>query len=226
MDNKWLVLGGWAINPDILRPILGNKSTYLDVNEYIPDVIDNDSIAKNWADIITEKIFPFFAKDFIGVVGWSMGAIIACAISQRLNAKKMVLVSATPSFCRRDGFKFGQRSQALRSMRDELLKSPDIVLKNFCKRCEFPSDMSVPFTKYLQNLSAGLFFLEHCNLLDELKFIKIPALVVHGKDDAIIPLAAGKSVADLINGRFSSFSGGHAFFLHQQTGFLSEISSF
>jgi len=226
MPDKWLVLGGWCLTPNILKSVFGETSVYIDINELVPEVVCHASIAENWQDIFVARLFPLCACDIQGIAGWSTGAIIASTLARKLNQKKMVLLSATASFCRRDGFKFGQRQQTVHAMREGLQVSSNTVLEDFIRRCEIPQDANVMFTKNTEVLDAGLCFLEQCNVIDDIKKNDVPTMVFHGNRDVIVPVNAGKYTSDLLKARFFELPGGHAFFMQHCAAIASMLSSF
>jgi pimeloyl-ACP methyl ester carboxylesterase len=213
MDDRWVVFGGWAFGPDLLKPVFGDGNDYVDVNEFMPLVVENNGLRTDWVDIIIRENEKYLYRENVCLAGWSTGAIIACGLAMRVPVKNLVLLSATPSFCRRDGFRFGQRSHVLDAMRQELLKKDNSVINDFAARCGFVPERALPVTAAPQTLRDGLSFLEQVDLLPQLKKLSARAHVYHGDRDVIIPAAAGKALAKSIGAEFSLLPGGHAFFM-------------
>ena len=61
----------------------------------------------------------------------------------------------------------------------------------------------------------GLEFLEKVNLMPHLKKQNFHSIVLHGKDDRVVPFEAGEALAKAIAAEFVPMSGGHSFFLDQ-----------
>jgi pimeloyl-ACP methyl ester carboxylesterase len=61
-------------------------------------------------------------------------------------------------------------------------------------------------------LIKGLMFLETANLLGVVKKTECETLVVHGRDDRVIPYHAGEALAGMMGAECKLLDGGHAFF--------------
>jgi hypothetical protein len=212
MSNNWLVFGGWSLSPDILSPIFGNNSTYIDVNSLFGDIIIKETLKENWNEIIFDKIKQVIPRQDINIAGWSTGAFFAYALTGSVKPQKMALLSASPSFCKRDGFMFGQDRSVIRVMRRQLRRNRISVLENFQQQCGSNNYNAVSDKYSVDELDQGLQFLEHV-FLSPLQKPLCPTLLFHGKEDAIIPWRAGEFFAREIGAAKTILSGGHAFFL-------------
>jgi pimeloyl-ACP methyl ester carboxylesterase len=224
MDKPWLVFGGWAVSPEIIRPVFGKKSIYIDINEIIPLLIDNEELSEQWPVIVQKNIDANLTIDIAGIAGWSTGAIIACALAQNIPVKRLVLLSGTPSFCRREGFRFGWRPAILQSMRKKLGEKDNTVVCEFLNQSGIKENDAGSHRYDEKVLSAGLMFLEKVNLLPHLKKAVPNAVVLHGKEDKIVPYQAGAALAGMIGADFVPCNGGHAFFLDQAGEIIKNIS--
>ena len=135
MQSKWLVFGGWSLPPDILSPVFSNEATYVDVNKLFLDIIAEKRLKDTWVEIISDKTAHLIAKAPVCIAGWSTGAFFAYALSDIVKPQKMILLSASPSFCKRDGFIHGQDSGVIKVMRRQLTRNKLSVLENFQKQC-------------------------------------------------------------------------------------------
>jgi len=217
MHDKWVVFGGWALRPDLLRPVFGENSIYVDINDMMPLLVDNGRLRPDWVDIVRAKtVFSDRQSDY-DLAGWSTGAIVACGLAMTVPVKNLVLLSSTPSFCRREGFAFGQRPGVLDVMRKGLQKPGNNVVGDFGIRSGIAGAALVKVIHEPKSLVDGLHFLEQVNLLPHLKNIasSTRARVYHGDKDLIIPHEAGKVLANRIGAEFSLMPGGHAFFMGQ-----------
>lgn len=239
---NWFVFGGWALKPDILAPVFGTESVFIDANAILPLLIKNNVLFGNWQQRLIETISPNPAllKKPFGIAGWSTGAMLAWAVAEKLKPAAGVFLSATPSFCRRreSGFLFGQRSSVLRSMREQLLTDSEGVVNKFCEQCGILDNRSLRSilrqapcsAKALRNGEQGepgtddrTYNLSIDQLIAGLNFLEqttllpvkkasFPALFLHGKGDSIIPIDAGRYFCKEVAGTFAEFSGPHAFF--------------
>jgi hypothetical protein len=212
MPDKWLVFGGWSLPPHLLSPVFGNEATYIDVNRLFPDIIAKESLLENWKEITFNKIKHLIPNWPVHISGWSTGAFFAYALSGIIKNQRLLLLSASPSFCKRDGFIHGLDSGVLKVMRRQLARDKISVLKNFKKQCGL-DEYNAASEKYsTEELASGLHFLEQINL-QPLHKTPCPTLLFHGKEDAIISCQAGEFLAQEIGAAKTILSGGHTFFL-------------
>jgi hypothetical protein len=212
MPDKWLVFGGWSLPPEILSPVFGDSATYIDLNPMFCDIIINETLKENWNEIIFNKIKQIIPRQDINIAGWSTGAFIAFALSGWVKPQKMALLSASPSFCKRDGFIFGPDRSVVKAMRRQLRRNRISTLENFHEQCGLNNKTGLSDKYSVEELDLGLQFLEHIFLFPLQKPL-CPTLLFHGKEDAIIPWRAGEFFAREIGATKTILSGGHVFFL-------------
>jgi pimeloyl-ACP methyl ester carboxylesterase len=209
-----VVFGGWGTGVDILMPLFGPSAIYVDVNPIMPTLIEQGELQGDWLHRLLAAVRPQIpVGEPLVLAGWSTGAICALALTGLLAPVRLVLLSPTPSFCRRTGWRHGQRPEAVRSMRNALAADPTSVLDEFYRNCGITGRAlpSIP----VGQLESGLCFLEQIALLP-LQRIAGSSIILHGSSDAIVPPAAGRFVAQEIGGRFEEIAGPHAFFDSEQ----------
>lgn len=212
MVDRWLVFGGWGIGPKLLQPLFGASAIYVDVNPLMPSLFDGETLLSHWVSKV-ERTFENELATANAVAGWSTGAIIAGALALRCEPHKLVLLSATPSFCRRENFRSGWKTAVLDAMRQRLQKNKYTVLHDFLVTAGLSPNVFDSVQYDVNSLVAGLRFLEQANLLPVLEKLRCSSLVINGAEDSIVPMAAGKVLADAIGARFAEVKGDHAFFL-------------
>jgi pimeloyl-ACP methyl ester carboxylesterase len=254
---NWLVFGGWAVPPSVLKPVFGADAVYIDVNAIIPSLMNNGTLSDAWQqklfDIVVEE--PILHGAPLGIAGWSTGAMLAWTVAGKLKPAAGVFISATPSFCRRSesGFLSGQRSSVLKSMREKLLIDPDDVVEEFYRQCGIAiqpmpvrsslfdhctstatpvagadSSIKTPDANKgatCEQLLSGLNFLEQSTLLPVAK-AGFPSFFIHGKNDTVIPIAAGRYFCTEAGGTFAECYGPHAFFLENPVELAKTITLF
>jgi pimeloyl-ACP methyl ester carboxylesterase len=222
MDERWIVFGGWAFEPEILKPLFSENSVYIDVNSIMNEIIGIDkTLASDWPQRIADRFSGFF-KDNTYIAGWSSGAMIAYAVSSLVKPDASVLISPTLSFCRRDSYHFGSKPSLLQSMRLSLQSDKIGVLERFASRCgmDFHS-FSTCSQKELEN---GLYFLEYADLRN-VKPPLSPIVILHASNDVIVPPDAGKYLSIHAGAVYKEFDGPHAFFINNYEPARREISS-
>jgi len=216
MLNGWIIFGGWAVPPDILKSVFGENNFYVDTNLLLPLIIDNDSLKDNWQQILVSFIKGIVNSNQIKIAGWSTGAIVGCVLSGMFNCSKSVFLSATPCFCRTDNFKFGWKKEVLDLMINKIMLTNERqkVLIDFYKKAGFDNFEKKIINKYTNDvLVSGLYFLKEFNLFKIFKGTLKNSIVLHGIEDKIIPYQAGIEFAKLIGGEVKLLKGGHNFFL-------------
>ena len=99
----------------------------------------------------------------------------------------------------------------LRAMRKRVMTQPAVVLEDFFEECGIPEPLR-PRDRYTpESLAAGLHFLEQAALFP-LVPASAPTLFLHGNNDTVIPLDAGRYFSQIAGGSFEAFEGPHAFF--------------
>jgi pimeloyl-ACP methyl ester carboxylesterase len=209
--SRTIVFGGWAISPRILEPVFGRDATYVDVNVIMEDIIDRETLLADWADRVISSL-GIDIKDIGMIAGWSAGAMFAFAVGKIVPPKAMVLLSATPHFCRTTDFPFGTRSSTLDKMIDALIADKEKVLTDFLLRSGVTSPLSDIGGYSLSALKKGLLFLKQASLFP-VEPVPVPTLFFHGREDLIIPREAGIYFSGKAGGVYCGEEGGHAFFL-------------
>jgi pimeloyl-ACP methyl ester carboxylesterase len=216
MADRWLVFGGWAVDPRILEPLFGDSSIYVDVNALMPLFLVDGTLNASWLDVVEQQVRVHASGGVVQLAGWSTGAIIACALAARVAVKRLVLLSATPSFCRRKAFGFGWRPGVLRNMREQLYGTGNAVVTDFLDSAGVPETFRQPARLDERVLAAGLSFLEQVNLVRAFSKPACRATVLHGREDFIVPSKAGEVIAEMLGTKCQVLEGGHAFFVEQR----------
>lgn len=226
MTNSIVVIGGWAADPAVLKPIFGSQATYIDINHLMPSIVNDKKLIDDWKQKLKDLLSPYLSTGMI-LAGWSTGAIAAAAIADLVNISKLVLLSATPSFCRRDGFRHGMRPQIVHNMITSITENKDALLKQFYYQCGF-TDISFDYNQYtIEELTCGLQFLMQVDLLPiaPLRDSSCQIHCLHGSDDRIIPSDAGNFLCHQIGGKWHQLIGPHAFFCDNNSETKNIIAS-
>jgi pimeloyl-ACP methyl ester carboxylesterase len=220
-----ILFGGWGFPPEILEPIFGADARYIDVNKLFPFVVDDGRLRNDWNEIVHKAVMSYLTGDELMLAGWSAGSVIALALSPCIKPKRMMLLSPTPSFCRREGFAFGWKPAALQSMRAQLDADCDAAVRRFCGLCDLGASDVPRINASTDQMIAGTVFLEHASALPMEK-AACPMLILHGRKDRIVPSGAGEWLARECGARYKAMEGGHAFFLDNSASVKTEIDAF
>ena len=157
------------------------------------------------------------------LAGWSMGGMVALetAIAFPHLVGRLVLVGATARFCATRNYPHGTPPAALRAMIAGLRRDREETLRRFfamahgaaanengqLRREETPDEAALN----TESLVSGLEYLQAADFRARLGEVVAPTLVIHGRQDEVIPWQAGQVLCDGIpNSRLVVDDGPHA----------------
>jgi len=149
--------------------------------------------------MLAEKTKP------ITLCGWSLGAMLAMLAAHRHPEKvhRLILISATPSFVQRDGWKHGITAKALADFSSAVSLDAAVAIKRFITLFNHNDAQAHSNARELGELDlpsqavldAGLTLLRDMDLRHLAPEIHQPTLLIHGKRDPLMPLAAAEWLA-------------------------------
>jgi pimeloyl-[acyl-carrier protein] methyl ester esterase len=143
------------------------------------------------------------------VLGWSLGGQVAMrwALARPGRVARLVLVATTPSFVTRDGWSQAMAPETLARFGDELCVAYRLTLQRFLTLQVQGSDEGRATLASMRArlfergepapgvVAATLAMLSANDLRSELARISVPALVIGGERDALVPAAATERLA-------------------------------
>lgn len=228
-----VMLHGWGMSSAVFKPFMDRLAPSCRV--LAPDLCGHGNSdggseydLKHFAADIEEWLSLVDVEDF-SLFGWSLGGMVALELANRLEdrVRKLVLVSTTPCFVQKETWENGQPAAQLKILARQFRRNPGATMEGFFKQQfdgeglteqniqtllkDIPGGIPVPCEE------AALGGLETLARADLRKFSppEVPALVMHGAVDTIIPAAAGEYLAGkLTDAQWILFGGrGHAPFL-------------
>ncbi|TLS76916.1 alpha/beta fold hydrolase [Mariprofundus erugo] len=183
-----------------------------------------DVAADAWVDALAAQL-PDAA---CSLVGWSLGGMLAMALAERVPDKvaNLALIATTPRFRVGDGWLYGCDDAVFTAFAEAAASASLKTLNRFfalmlhgdgLSRTAYNELARMAVDREQRTSAAGL--AEGMALLAGLDFRHAlpqqPVLIVHGEQDAIVPVAAGRWLAEQMNSRDAFFphSCGHAPFL-------------
>ncbi|WP_410983727.1 alpha/beta fold hydrolase [Bacillus cereus] len=158
-------------------------------------------------------------KDVI-LIGWSLGALAALQVCDRIQTKGLILIGGTAKFTVDETYECGWQLPFVERMKRSLLKRKEDTLKRFYKSMfvkqeikdseQFESIVAHFQGDSIESLQLGLDYLIEMDMRSQLKQVKMPMLLIHGEQDAICPLSAARYIQENTNGALKVISGaGH-----------------
>jgi pimeloyl-[acyl-carrier protein] methyl ester esterase len=250
-DCKKLFLHGWATDHRVWADILVNfdNAAAIDLPGYgLPARRAWDTPTINPA--VDEVLFAIKttatdeAEAVIGI-GWSLGGqlLLKAAIENPDFFKGIILIATTPSFVKREGFSQAKSPALVRRMIRDIAASQKDTLsgfyglnftdeekktkdaKDFIKLYqERLDDAPFPAEALLNSLESHL----ETDLREKLSCIKTPTLIIHGTQDEVVPIEAGRFLHENIQGSiFKEFAeSGHAPFITKKRDFIECLNKF
>lgn len=158
-----------------------------------------------FVDDIREVLDALELDDLV-LAGHSMGAAISlhyAATQKDDRVKKLLLISpAAPCFVRKDDFPFGVEKAVLDQMINDCLKDRVKLLAKFGDSL-FSKPVSPALARYFHSLVMAaspyatlkcLEALRDTDLRKDMGQVKVPTLIIHGRQDAIAPFALAEAL--------------------------------
>lgn len=137
----------------------------------------------------------------VGVIGWSMGGIVALETAREYPGlfQRLVIISGTARFSAGNDEPSGVNASVLRAMARGLRRTPDNVLAAYYDQVHAPQSgpVAAPRAQDIalldrDELNEGLKYLQQVDVRNGLDKQTVPTLVVHGREDRIVPWQAGE----------------------------------
>lgn len=145
--------------------------------------------------------------------GWSLGGQIALRLVKRISQRieRLLLMATTPKFTLSDDWVHGLPETQVRSLKRNVQRAPEKTFGDFFALQFSPNEVSpqryreiIAFAvragrlPTLATALCGLETLQTVDLREEVKNLGCPTLVVHGSEDPITPVGAGRFLASSI----------------------------
>lgn len=199
-----ILIHGWGCSPSIFNPLMIRLPGYRSLAPDLPGYGASTPASAVDLDALCDDFISWFdGLDLtsLTLLGWSLGGIIAQQLALRLpqRIERLILVATTPCFVATPDWQHGLNDTAVRALARDFKRAPDPTLENFWKmqfHDNVPRPPAVHPTLDLNTAIGGLELLRRIDLRSRVKEITRPTLIVHGRDDQIIPIGAGQFLAE------------------------------
>lgn len=229
-----IMLHGWTMSSLVFSEVAQQLAN--DFRVLIPDLRghgasapgDGYALADFAADL--RQWIAGLGLERCALLGWSLGGQVACELCSLPQGpvERLVLIATTPRFANGDGWEGGLPTVQVKAMGRNIRRAYARTMEEFFhlqfagealprERLRAIAQFAVRPAK-LPASEVALAALETLASADQraqLAQIKVPTLIVHGSSDQIVPVAAGRYLAERIpRSRYVELEGtGHAPFL-------------
>jgi len=202
-----LIISGWAHTARDLEPAAERLAAAFDVTclspadvaAHMPHAGANGTspYAAGLIELLRNQPAPTW------LLGWSMGGLIAleAALANPAKVAGIIFVSSTARFCSDENYPQGIPERDVRAMAAAVRRDPIATLSLFYSEVHAPAEPD-PDTLAtlardatatgLDELTRGLRYLQTTDLRRAARTLQLPAFVIHGTEDRIIPWQAGQ----------------------------------
>ena len=169
------------------------------------------------------------------ILGWSLGGLsaLAQAIQRPTQVRGLILIGTTPLFTQAPDWSWGWSAVRLQALMQQVVAAPEATLAEFLRWVSYPSPSARRQLRALwqqqpppdiADLKRGLQQLALLDLRAQLSAVQCPCLLLHGAQDALVPLAAAHALAQqLPQAQLHVLGQSHAPFLEQPQAALAII---
>lgn len=238
-DAPLVLLHGWGMSPRIWNGLRICLSPRIVATPALPGHEGSPSpghALQDWSEAVLAALPPRCV-----LAGWSLGAMIALDLAARhpKRIEKLVLFGATPRFVAAPDWPHGLDADTVRGFTEGFAHDADATRRRFLalqalgeaqRRGVMHSLGHAVATADEANeaaLADGLRVLATADLREAMPRIAVPALLIHGRDDALMPVGAASWLAGTLpDARLEILDGaGHAPMVSQPelcAGFIEE----
>lgn len=210
--KQLVLLHGWGVRPVVFDPLCAALAHDYDVcAPALPGYDGAASSAPYDLDALADRIAAA-AADRCFVAGWSLGGQVALTWAERAphQVERIALIATTPCFVQRETWDCAMAPAVLQEFSSALEVDVSRTLARFSLLQAKGDSQSKAVVTALRRalaseatadagaLNAGLRILLHADLRTHLERIEQEALVIHGENDSLIPLAAAESLASVL----------------------------
>ncbi|MGC3965000.1 MAG: alpha/beta fold hydrolase [Rhodocyclaceae bacterium] len=209
------LLHGWGYRPAVWDGLIA----HLGAEAHAPALTPPGGDLAEWADSIADDLAPGTT-----LVGWSLGAMLAMQIAaRRLDlVGRLVLIGATPRFVTSHDWPHGLDATTVAAFSEGFARQPARTLQRFVALQVMNDAARGTIAPLLQSaladpqieaeaLARGLHILAESDLRTTLPAHATPTLLVHGRHDALMPVAAAQWLAERLKARLEIVEdAGHA----------------
>ncbi len=242
MSTPLALIGGWGVTAAIWTPLraalgAGIVTCTPSLPGHAIDTVAPSATLDEWVDAVCAQL-----PETAIICGSSLGTVIAMRLALREPARvsKLVLIGATPCPVQRDDWRDALDATRMARLQNDFTADPAQLQLRFIARQVDGDALRVDIQKTLDNalvditevnrscLADGLALLADTDLRGELAALACPVRLLHGANDAVVPVAAARWLAETLpEARLSTFDdAGHLPFVSRPAHCATLIHAF
>lgn len=204
MSRSIVLLHGWAYRPSLWQTL---ADEFPERRLLAPNLMPEGETLADWTDALSSTL-----PETSLLVGWSLGSMLALCLARRHPERVagMLLIGATPCFVAGESWNHGLDAEVVARFQTDFARSPERTLKRFLAlqvlgeqdRTRLSSHLETHLAQgpEYQGLAAGLRLLAESDLRDSLPGDARPCLLLHGQNDALMPVSAARFLHEHLSG--------------------------
>jgi pimeloyl-[acyl-carrier protein] methyl ester esterase len=198
MLKSIIFIPGWGAGPEMWQGIINRLRKKFEIS-----FLAWEECVKN-RELASQRVLKNGNRPMIAA--WSLGSLIALRAAHDLGGRisGLFLMSATARMAGDEGYQ-GAEAGDIRAMAARINRSKQRVIKDFSKNCFYPGDGGADFETSAEKFSGadlilGLEFLLNEDVRGLLAGINVPVVLMHGRNDRIVPLQQAEFINRNIRG--------------------------
>ncbi len=238
-----VLLHGWGLHGDIFQYVVDDLALHyrvyqVDLPGFGQSVVNNTPYTLEY---VIEKVLEVTPEN-AHWLGWSLGGLIAMAISSRFPERvvSLITVASSPRFLQADDWPNAMTNEMLTILQGYLVEDFRGTLIRFLAIQALGSKTQQQDLQQLKELTfrhgepapralqGGLDILHNTDLREELKQISVPWFRLYGRLDSLVPEKTAAAVATLApeSESFIFNSSSHAPFISEKNSFVKQCLKF
>jgi pimeloyl-[acyl-carrier protein] methyl ester esterase len=235
-----VLLHGWAMHGGVFAGVIDELSQHYRVH-----CIDLPGHGRSTTEFsstdlndLADVIAPLIPEHAV-LLGWSLGGLLALALTQRIALRALVLVNSSPRFVANEQWPHGMAPAVFAQFFARLQQNMQGTVQDFLRlqvrgdshAAETFATLQASLTLHpasAQTLQRGLALLRNADASAVLGHVQAPTLVIAGEYDRIThPEACAQLARELPNASLISIKrAGHAPFISHRDEFLATVQDF
>ncbi len=201
---------GWGFDSGVFKNLIGILEYQFRIQTIdLPGYGNQQAVGKQSLSDLSKLVGEQISEPAV-FLGWSMGGLMTLSLAEAEpeKVKSLIMITSTPCFARKENWLQAMDRKILENFISVYNKEPEQTLDKFSYLASEGSKSPRNWIRELKKLSTsevepealeeGLQILLKTDLRQTLRNLKIPALMIFGEKDSLVPIGVEKEIC-LIN---------------------------